>query len=115
MGLVLASAMLAPPARAALVRLTVQVLEELGPTLVGLHVSEEINTGATRLTVVLAELLLYVAVRVALLIAADGRRGGAEGSGVGVGRNSDGRRSGKGGIGVGQRDAVRHRRRERSW
>ena len=40
-----------------LVRVTVQALEELGPRLVGLHVSDETNT-ATMLIVALAELLL---------------------------------------------------------
>jgi hypothetical protein len=39
-------------------RITVQVLEELGPRLVGLHESEETSQEATRLTVDLAELLL---------------------------------------------------------
>jgi hypothetical protein len=34
------------------------VLEELCPRLLGLHDNAETNTGATRLTVVLAELLL---------------------------------------------------------
>ena len=51
-------AMLAPPAGAAWVNLTVQVLEELAPMLVGLQVSDETNTDAIRLTVPLAELLL---------------------------------------------------------
>ena len=49
---------LAPPAGAAWVRVTVQVLEELWPRLVGLQDRVETVTGATRLTVVLAELLL---------------------------------------------------------
>jgi hypothetical protein len=40
------------------VRVTVQVLEEFGPRLVGLHVSEDTITEATRLTVTVAELLL---------------------------------------------------------
>jgi hypothetical protein len=52
------SAMAAPPAGAGWVRVTVQVLEELGPRLLGLQVSAEISTDAVRLTVVLAELLL---------------------------------------------------------
>ena len=43
-----------------------QVLEAFGPRLAGLHEREETNTGATRLTVELAEPLLYVAVTVAL-------------------------------------------------
>ena len=47
----------APPVGAAWVRVTVQVLEEFGPRLVGLQASDEI-TGATRLMLALAELLL---------------------------------------------------------
>ena len=57
-GLEFASVTLAPPAGAGWVRVTVQVLEELAPMLTGLQASEETSTGATRLTVVLAELLL---------------------------------------------------------
>jgi hypothetical protein len=49
---------LAPPVGAAWVRVTVHVLEELAPMPVGLQVNDETSTGATRLTVVLAELLL---------------------------------------------------------
>jgi len=49
---------LAPPVGAAWVRVTVQLLEELAPMLAGLQASDETCTGATRLTVVLAELLL---------------------------------------------------------
>ena len=49
---------LAPPVGAAWVRVTVHVLEELGPRVLGLQDSAETRTGATRLTVVLAELLL---------------------------------------------------------
>jgi hypothetical protein len=49
-----------------LVNVTVQVLEEFGPRLAGLHASVDTSTGATRLTVVFAELLLYVAVTVEL-------------------------------------------------
>jgi hypothetical protein len=49
---------LAPPVGAAWVRVIVQVLEELAPMLEGLQLREETSTGATRLTVVLAELLL---------------------------------------------------------
>jgi len=49
---------LATPVGAAWVRVTVQVLEELAPMLAGLQVSEETSTGATRLTVAVAELLL---------------------------------------------------------
>ena len=59
-------AMPAPPVGAFLVKVTVQVLREMGPRLAGLQASEETCTGASRLTVVLAELPLYVAVRVAL-------------------------------------------------
>jgi hypothetical protein len=36
----------------------VQALEEFGPKLVGLHASEETNTGASRLMVAVAEVLL---------------------------------------------------------
>ena len=56
--LVLVRVTVAPPAGAAWVRVTVQVLEALGPRLVGLQTSEETSTGATRLTMALAELLL---------------------------------------------------------
>ena len=38
---------LAPPTGAGWVKFTVQVLEELGPRLVGLQASEETNTGVT--------------------------------------------------------------------
>ena len=62
----LVRATLAPPVGAAWVRVTVQGLEELGPRLVGLQASEETCAEANRLMVVLVELLLYVAVRVAL-------------------------------------------------
>ena len=48
----------APPVGAARVRVTVQVLEEFGPRLVGLQASEETSTDATRLMLVLAELPL---------------------------------------------------------
>jgi len=48
----------APPVGAGWVRVTVQVLEEFAPMPVGLQASDETSTGATRLTVVLAELLL---------------------------------------------------------
>ena len=54
----LESVTLAPPVGAAWVRVTVQVLEKLAPMLAGLQASDETSTGATRLTVVLAELLL---------------------------------------------------------
>ncbi len=56
----------APPAGATLVKVTVHVLELDGPSAVGLHTSDDTNTGATRLIVALVELLLYVAVTVAL-------------------------------------------------
>jgi len=56
-GLVLDRVTMAPPVGAAWVRVMVQVLEELGPTLVGLQAREETST-ATRLMVALAELLL---------------------------------------------------------
>ena len=51
---------LAPPVGAARVRLTVQVPEEFGPTLLGLHDKEDTVTDAdaTRFTVVFAELPL---------------------------------------------------------
>ena len=56
----------APPVGATLVRVTVQVLEAFRPRLVGLHASDDTRTGATKPIVALAELLLYVAVTVAL-------------------------------------------------
>ena len=49
---------LAPPVGAAWVRVIVQVLEELAPIVVGLQLTAETRTGASRSTVVLAELLL---------------------------------------------------------
>ena len=55
--LVLVRATTAPPVGAGWVRVTVQMLEELGPRLVGLQASEETST-ATMLMVELAELLL---------------------------------------------------------
>ena len=48
----------APPLGAGWVKVTVQVLEAFGPRLVGLHDTEEISTGAAKVTAVLAELLL---------------------------------------------------------
>jgi len=51
------TATLAPPG-AALVRVTVQVLEALGPRLLGVQPSEETSTGATRLMLALAERVL---------------------------------------------------------
>ncbi len=55
--LVFDKAMVAPPVRAAWLRVTVQVLDELTPMLDGLQVSDDRITGIIRLTVVLAELL----------------------------------------------------------
>jgi hypothetical protein len=49
---------LAPPVGAGWARVTVHVLEELAPMLAGLQLRDDTCTGATRLTVVLAELLL---------------------------------------------------------
>jgi hypothetical protein len=57
-GLLLESVTEAPPAGAALVSVTVQVEEEFWLRLVGLHAREESSTGATRLIVAFAELLL---------------------------------------------------------
>jgi hypothetical protein len=48
----------APPASAFDVNVTVQALDVDGPSVVGLQTSEETSTGATRLMLVLAELLL---------------------------------------------------------
>jgi hypothetical protein len=56
--LVLARVTAAPPVGAAWDKVTVQLLEEFGPRLVGVQATEETNTGATRLTVVLAMLPL---------------------------------------------------------
>jgi hypothetical protein len=55
---VFVSVTLAPPASAALVSVTVHVLEALGPRLGGLQATDDTSTGATRVTVVFAELLL---------------------------------------------------------
>ena len=49
---------LAAPVGAGWVSVTVQVLEAFGPRLAGLQDNDDINTGATRLTVELAEVLL---------------------------------------------------------
>ena len=49
---------LAPPAGAGCVRVTVQVLEALGPRLAGAQVKDDTSTVAARLTVALAELPL---------------------------------------------------------
>jgi hypothetical protein len=64
--LVFVSVTNAQPAGATLLSVTVQALEAFCPRLVGLHASEDTSTGATRLIVVFAEVLLYVAVTVAL-------------------------------------------------
>ena len=56
--LVLVRVTLAPPAGAALVSVTVQVVEAFGPMLVGLQASDDTATGATRVTVAFAEVLL---------------------------------------------------------
>ena len=63
--LVLVRVTVAPPVGAGWVRVTVHVLEELGPRVVGLQTSEEICT-ATRLTVSVALVPLSVAVIVAV-------------------------------------------------
>ncbi len=68
--LLLVSVTAAPPVGAACVNVTVQVLDAFCPKLVGLHAKDDTVTGATRLTVALAELLLYVAVTVALWLLA---------------------------------------------
>jgi len=52
------SVTVAPPVGAAFVSVTVHVLDEFGPKLVGLQAREDTSTEATRFTVVLAELLL---------------------------------------------------------
>jgi hypothetical protein len=52
------TATLAPPTGAALVKVTVQVLAALDPRLPGVQAREDTSTGATRLTLALAELLL---------------------------------------------------------
>ena len=57
---------LAPPAGAALVSVTVQAVEEFGPTLVGVQDNADTSTGETRATLVFAELPLYAAVIVAV-------------------------------------------------
>ena len=66
--LVLVSATVAPPVGATFVRVTVQVLEELGPRLVGLQASEETSVGATRVMVAFAEVLLVVSVAVIVAV-----------------------------------------------
>jgi hypothetical protein len=64
--LLLDSVMLTPPADAAWARVTVQVLDELGPTVVGLQATPETPTGANKLIAAVCELLLRVAVTVAV-------------------------------------------------
>jgi hypothetical protein len=54
----LESVTLAPPVGAAWVKVTVQVLEEFCPRVVGVHANDDTMTGATRLTLAVAELLL---------------------------------------------------------
>jgi hypothetical protein len=52
------SATLAPPVGATCVSVTVHVLEEFCPRLVGLQLSEETRTGATKLMLAVADVLL---------------------------------------------------------
>src|SRR5579872_6395010 len=68
--LVFVSVTFAPPAGAGCVRVTVQMLGPFCPTLAGLQARVDTSTGASRLTLVFAELLLYVAVIVALWLVA---------------------------------------------
>jgi hypothetical protein len=68
--LLLASVTLDPPVGAACVSVTVQVLAARWPRLVGLHDTVETRTGASRLMVVVFELLPRVAVTVALWLLA---------------------------------------------
>ena len=56
--LVLDKVTVAPPVAAAWLRVMVQALAALGPRLPGVQAKENISTGATRLTLALAELLL---------------------------------------------------------
>jgi hypothetical protein len=56
--LLLDNVTLAPPVGAAWVIVTVHVLEAFCPRLVGVHARDDISTGATRLTVAVAEVLL---------------------------------------------------------
>jgi len=65
-GLLLRTFTIAFPAGAALLRVTVQVLDEFVLMVAGEQVSVETRTGATKLTVVFAELPLYVGVIVEL-------------------------------------------------
>jgi hypothetical protein len=59
-------AIVPPPVGAALLSVTVQVLEALGPRVVGLQLSDDTSTDADRVIVAVAELPLYVAVTIAL-------------------------------------------------
>jgi orotidine-5'-phosphate decarboxylase len=52
------SVTLAPPVGADLVNVTVQVLDEFGPRLVGVHANDDTSTDVVRPTAVVAELLL---------------------------------------------------------
>ena len=56
--LVLVRITVAPPAGAGWVRVTVQLLEVFGPRVLGLQISEETSTGAARVIVALADVLL---------------------------------------------------------
>jgi hypothetical protein len=56
--LLLAGVTLTPPLGAEPESVTVQVAEDFGPKLVGVHTSEDNTTEATRLTFAVAELLL---------------------------------------------------------
>jgi len=64
--LVLDRVTVAPPAGAAFVKVTVQVVEALGPTLVGLQAREETRTGASRDRLVEVDVPLREAVSVAV-------------------------------------------------
>ena len=55
---VLVRVTIAPPVGAGWVRVAVQVLEAFGPRVLGLQISEETSTGAARVMVALAEVLL---------------------------------------------------------
>ena len=64
--LLLLSVTTTPPVGAGWERVTVQVLDAFCPRFVGLQVRDDTRAGATRLMLAFAELLLYVAVTVAL-------------------------------------------------
>src|SRR5580704_5506193 len=68
--LLLASVTFDPPVGAVWVSVTVQVLTALCPRLVGLHTTLDTSTGASRLMVAVFELVLRVAVTVALWLVA---------------------------------------------